>query len=481
MRRHGRDPHDALRVLRSAPKHTVAAAAAAVGLPPDTLADRLTRTHPRSGCGAAIAATAAALVPRSVQHHADGTSTVGALATLLTHPACPPTVLRLAAASPAETGWLPAGFAGGTGSWAARPARRRPMTVSGPPARPVDRHGLRVGPSCPPALQTALAAHAGDKAAETAADRCDDPTSLLVLCVSPDGRTRRRLAANPAAPPLALAVLATDDDSFDIVFRALIHPRCPPAALATAAVHRSEGVRAAAASNANCDPDVLHRLASDPSTMVRRATFANPSATPTPDPDDETAAEGLAANPATSTAQLRVLAHRWGAETRAAAAANPNCGPGLLDELADTEPSVTLAAAANPNCGRHALERVYRTGSALRRAAAAANPACPPDLLAGLAADRRNDVRAAVAANPSVDTDTLTALTRDHGDIVASRAATNPACSPTHIQILRNRSGIQARLAVAANPACTAVDLAALSVDTQPRVASRARQRLIPA
>lgn len=215
-----------------------------------------------------------------------------------------------------------------------------------------------------------------------------DPVALQRLAANrgTSVETIRRLAADQRALRWVAEVLAQRDDTPPDVLSAAYwdiweagddgidvevgvdlasHQNAPPELFE--ALTRPEALDAdgdaeiarAAASNPNCPPGVLARLAGD-----------------------RWVAEVVAGNPSCPTGTLHDLASGGDEATAAAVAANPACPPQLLDDLADPDfgDHITSAVASNPSCPPGTLERLAgdpRSGPATL-AAVAAHPGCPP-------------------------------------------------------------------------------------------------------
>ena len=90
---------------------------------------------------------------------------------------------------------------------------------------------------------------------------------------------RREVAANPAAPVDALAVLA-EDPRLDVRELVAGNETADAQTLAKLAASRDESVRVAVASNPVTPSETLLMLARDPSPTVRGCVGANPSSPP---------------------------------------------------------------------------------------------------------------------------------------------------------------------------------------------------------
>jgi len=171
------------------------------------------------------------------------------------------------------------------------------------------------------------------------------------LSRDPDLRVRVNIAGNAATPSGILGVMAGSPD---------------------------DPVAAAAASNENCPPEALARLA-----YAGRCAAA------------------VARNPRTSIEALEALADNPSAYVRSCVASTEGIsGSTLLRMAGDPDASVRAAVAANPDIDADAARQLCHDDDEWVRAALAGNPQVTADVVADLTVDRSETVRDAARANP---------------------------------------------------------------------------------
>ena len=263
-------------------------------------------------------------------------------------------------------------------------------------------------PVCPPAVLAALVnGSSGIAAKAVAANRACPPDVLENAATHRLWVVRAAAAAHRRCPGVLFEGLVADFEVL-VAAAAAANAACTEPAVRFAAARTADSggrfadrVRAAAATNPGCPPDVLERLAAARSPMVAAAAGSNVACPP----------EGLE--------RLAVSEHT---EARAAAASNPSCPPDVLKRLGDDSwVEVTQRAAANHACPPELLERFAHRPSVA--AQALSNPSCPRSVVVAAATDRglwRR--RLAAASNPACPSEVLAELVNDQDPKVAAKA-----------------------------------------------------------
>ena len=211
-------------------------------------------------------------------------------------------------------------------------------------------------------------------------------------------------------------------------------------------------VREQVAANPNCDPETLQMLASDPRSFVRAAAASNPSA-------PEATVDHLAGDPF-----ARV---RWTVAKR------DDCSHTAAMMLAsDKHHYVRRVMADSVDCPPEALQRLADHRSVATRVRVAKNSTCTPELAARLAADRSADVRAVAVASPAISS--LWPLAGDASTRVRAAIAARGDC-PNDLQVhLAGDRRAKVRAAVASNSSTPSPLLETLVCDHRGRVAWQA-------
>ena len=235
---------------------------------------------------------------------------------------------------------------------------------------------------CPP---RAIAAVAGGQHHEARAAACNPAcpaAAAATLARSASVQVRLTLASNPGCSPEAFEILCApvDADGVDHPWRiraaAATNPICPPNLVRRLASSEEASLRAAAASNPECSADLVDALSRDDSTEVRAAVASSEACS-------SEIALRLAADPEP--------------EVRRHAAGNPVYPPGAAKGafkiLSDWN------ALDSPNCPPERIEAAAWGLGSTRKAAK--HPAAPPQLLARIATDPSCSLadRAAAVAN----------------------------------------------------------------------------------
>ena len=267
--------------------------------------------------------------------------------------------------------------------------------------------------------------------------------TLLVLAEDPDDRIREYVAHNPSTPPDVLASLALDDE-YQVQMGVAANTRTPPATLMKLAVDaiatdvlasnpstprdalegialgrcmhdepcrandcqwdeiEREDVLAGVLANPSTAADLLEYLYDAPErehdtpfAIARAETHAELLAEWATH-EDEYVRREVARNPHTSAITLAVLASDTGDGIQNVVAANANCPPATLTELAQAN-LYASSVAANPSCAPDTLRDLARVSTLEHMIAC--NPSCPSDLLESLAVSGSSDTRAAVIVN----------------------------------------------------------------------------------
>ena len=261
--------------------------------------------------------------------------------------------------------------------------------------------------------------------------------------------------------------------------------RCPPAVARLAAQHNKRRVRDAAAGTA-----AWSGRSADTSRSPRAACAATAVG------DDSWAARDAARGAGCPVAMLVGIIGRGRPQETRGAADNPNCGPGLIQMMAQ-HPDVDLrsAVASNQQLPAGLLDRLAADQSpTVRRSVASrkrsppnvweilsadddwevrseAAERCPVTLLAGLASDDDPSVREAVAGRRKCPPEVLARLAYDYETQVLSAVAGNPGCSAEQLRDLAEEHDSDVREGVASNPSCPPDLLAALAEhDPEPAV-----------
>ena len=276
-----------LRAARSAAALPIAAVAAACGVNDKSVKRVLRAAHNRGVCDRDAAQAYPALA--SAQRVA-----------VLRGRWCPPALRRVAEMDRS----LKARRAGtGTASWA---STTKEIASAGPSAAAVVLATL----SRPP---RAGARHASRLSGYTRLAAAADPDCAAAVLVRLAGddhwRVRTAVASHPGCPPLLLAVLAANNSHEPIVRNAVAsHPACPLDVFVRLAGEPNWHVRAGAAANPRCPPQMLRRFARD-DYPPRCAVAANPSCPPEvaltlADDNNNRVRAALAANPSTDVSLL---------------------------------------------------------------------------------------------------------------------------------------------------------------------------------
>ncbi|MFB2917310.1 hypothetical protein [Aerosakkonema funiforme] len=183
---------------------------------------------------------------------------------------------------------------------------------------------------------------------------------------------RKMLARNPRTPVAVLEMLAAREFASGEETAQEINPFSGP--------KTPEEVLESLVYNPSLTPQILARLAFDPSPKIRSLLIRHPNATPE---------------------LWEQLARDENVEVRCTIASSTNCSISILQTLAsDREEDVRNKVAANPNTPANTLEFLSQDLDAKVREAIASNPNTTPSVLEQLAQDEKVEVRRAVAKNP---------------------------------------------------------------------------------
>ncbi|HEY9860440.1 MAG TPA: HEAT repeat domain-containing protein [Candidatus Obscuribacterales bacterium] len=235
------------------------------------------------------------------------------------------------------------------------------------------RDSVAGNPNTPPAALELLARYN-----ESEANAPSTSKDALKSMMPPAGNNqiRKRVARNPRTPLAVLEMLASREFVKGKETGGSANPLFPPTTI--------EEVLEALLYNPSLTPQILARLALDPSPKIRSLLVRHPNATP------ELWAQ---------------LAQDEDASVRGAIASHPNCPPPILETLAlDDEEDIRQKVAANPNTPGNILEFLSEDPDAGVRDAIAANPNTTPTILERLAQDEKVEVRRAVAQNAHTPT-----------------------------------------------------------------------------
>ena len=281
------------------------------------------------------------------------------------------------------------------------------------------------------------------------------------------------IRAARAAPALGLATVAraaavAEGTLIDGLCALRWRGRCDTLVADTLRSGNAAG-RVAAAASRTCPPPLRRLAARDFTAEVRPAGAGTPAwsgrcvaTRGRPLPRSVIAVSVAASAAGCPPAMLAAAAQADRAETRDAAAVNPNCPPQMLAALIDDSdwqtsrraaanpacPPQILAAAVlhhpgsgvreiaahNSSCGPAAIVAAARSSDWVMRAAAAQNPNCGPRERAALACDDAPAVVCAVARNPNCDAATLRSLARSddlhvHRDVLKKTRTARDGCS----------------------------------------------------
>ena len=258
---------DALRVLRSVPAMSMAAAHDSAGVPFHALYEALRSLRPRGRCDE--------LAARSATTHAGGAARSPAVG----HRALSPPGRRLVPLNA-----LRPGGAQGTAGWYPPRQRRLGALPRAALAASYRSDAFLFGRSrmllsdcsaVPAAMLWAYVDHPDPNARWAAVQNVGcDVAVVRIVAASPAWEDRWAAARNPKCPPDSLAVLASDD-ALEVRCRAARHQRSDAATLDALSRDNSLGVRKQVADNPRSAPKTLKRLADDRS--VRREVFNNPA------------------------------------------------------------------------------------------------------------------------------------------------------------------------------------------------------------
>ena len=224
MRRHRLDTCDVARLARSAPALKMGEAAKRAGIAEAQASGCLRALKPRGRCAAAAAAALDSTVAEVV-------------AAAAAHPACPPAAVRAASAA---TRMAMQCTVSGAAGWRARGAR----------------------PGAPRNAAAVLASNASRSAQYVAAYSGACPPAVAARLVYQSSHTRYQLIDSKTQVSAA-ASLASPGTA-------------PEHLLAGFAASANAEMREHAAYNPLCGPELLRRLAADPSTSVRTAAAMHP-------------------------------------------------------------------------------------------------------------------------------------------------------------------------------------------------------------
>lgn len=241
-----------------------------------------------------------------------------------------------------------------------------------------------------------------------------------------------------------------------------------------------QAIKVAAAGNSATPASALAKLASDPSSFVRRAVASNAKLSEEIKEklavdSDQTVVESLLKS--SSLPNLATLDKLLAAATprvRETLAANPNTPQPILEKLSQgpvyTE-YLLLSLARNPHSGPQVTNRLSRIGDRLVRTFLARLPV-PPATFTILANDGDLGVRSMVAGNSACPVALLDLLAKDSNTIVREAVALNQSSSKDTLAKLAADSHQDVRQAVASNYASSAAILAKLASDNNEIVRS---------
>ena len=262
--------------------------------------------------------------------------------------------------------------------------------------------------------------------------------------------------------PSALLVALGDHDDIETVRKAAAHANTPAAALAAVAVSGDYTTRSAAATNPGCPTAVLAALSADKGLL--KVCAANPNcgagtlqrlAQQQFDASNPDGCSEMLSNRNCDSATIEILSRHPVAFVRCAAASHRACPPKTLARLArDHHTHTRVSAAKHHRCPAAVVAMLADDNHTVVRVAAAANPVCPPEVLAVSALDEVHEVRSAVGSNISCAEGVLYALAGDDVSWVRKAVARNAVCPPELLeQLAQDRMAGVACVAVA-HPDC---------------------------
>jgi hypothetical protein len=290
------------------------------------------------------------------------------------------------------------------------------------------RHAVASHPAAERELVAQLARDPSAPVRAAVAARVDaDAATLAALATDPASAVRIAVARNPRSPAAVLRRLAAGGlADAELVWDLAANPALPDDALAVLADHPREpirdGKRPEPQAVATAD-DPFAAMSTAPTApvfeVVRGKQYAHPSYPPSllagvvADPDHMTG-YNAAASPWLDAALLGVLALHPYAYARSRAAEHPAATEAICLRLAsDPQPMVVRSAALHVAFDAAMLARLAAEENEELRWAAADNRAAPAELLATLAADPHPYVRRAVAGNPRTPAAVHAALAGD--------------------------------------------------------------------
>ncbi len=239
-----------------------------------------------------------------------------------------------------------------------------------------------------------------------------------------------------------------------------------------------QAIKVAAAGNSTTPAQSLAKLASDPSSFVRRALASHPKLSEeikeklAVDSDQTVVESLLKASSLPNLATLDKLLTAATPRVRETLAANPNTPQAILEKLSQgpvyTE-FLLLSLARNPHSGPQVTNRLSRIGDRLVRTFLARLPV-PQATFTTLANDGDLGVRSMVAGNSACPAALLDLLAKDSNTIVREAVALNQSTSKETLAKLATDSHQDVRQAVASNYASSAATLAQLAKDTNESV-----------
>ena len=234
------------------------------------------------------------------------------------------------------------------------------------------RYNVALNPNTP---DTALELLARFNHSEANAPSATKNALKTMMAGADKNQIRIFIASNPRTPLAALEMLANreflrEENATPSTDHSMFFPR-----------RNDEEVLEALARNPNLTPELLERLARDPSPNVRSKLIHNPNIT---------------------LELWALLARDEDVAVRLELAERSHCPITILELLAsDEDKDVRQKVAANRNTPAPALEILATDADAAVRTAVAANRNTPAPALEQLAQDRRVEVRLAVSRNPN--------------------------------------------------------------------------------